>query len=226
MVSLRIMTPTRTIRKHLFVLDDTHDFDTASRVLVSLGFKMFNNSDIVYSKDDIQIQLKPSPNDSNEQYIGGCIYPLGGITKRIPDLISLMRAFGHLFIGLILLYAALWVVAFILALADYSPEVLGLFFGLPIGVSFLLGMACATITAVLGIGTEYNSTNYNRKMMETVYPLLISSFEHLYPDLVIHPISIRTRLGSSDVVRHLPEDFVSKLRALDLISVNEFFWSN
>lgn len=223
MVSLWIMNPTVTDRRHYFILEDTDDFDSVSRSLTSLGFRMSNNDSGTYSTDTLQIKIQEVPPGVNESYIGGCIYPQGRISQRIRNLLSLLKSCGRLFFGFIALYGLLWVLAFIVAIT-YSLEAVGIF-GLPIGISILLGLVNACFTAILGILIDYYATRQNFKMISDLYPRFISSLEHFFPDILTHPITIQTSIGSRDIWKRLPGDFKKKIEVLRFGKVNEFFWT-
>jgi len=106
----------------------------------------------------------------------------------------------------------------------YSLEAVGIF-GLPIGISILLGLVNACFTAILGILIDYYATRQNFKMISDLYPRFISSLEHFFPDILTHPITIQTSIGSRDIWKRLPGDFKKKIEVLRFGKVNEFFWT-
>lgn len=216
------MNPTRTNRRHFFVLEGTNDIDTLSRTLISSGLRMSANDSLTYTNESVQLMAQVAPSESNTPYIGGCIFPRGGIIQRFDILATLTRGFGVLFLGFMVLYLIGWILAFILTLTSpYEPL---MHIALTIGYSFLIAMICACFIVVTGFGGEYYATRYNLKTMEALISPLLLSFQHFYPTIMIHSITVRTSVGSCDILRHLPSDFVEQINKLDFGEINELFW--
>ncbi len=223
MVSLWVMNPTKTDKRHFFILENSNDVETASRALVSLGLRMSNNDSSTYMNEAVQIRIQEAQDDSNESYIGGYIIPHGPMIKRITRSLFVMKTFGYLFYGGLGAYAIQWGLAFIFYF-------LGLFelidiLGYTFVFSFLVGMLGMFLIIPTGLYIDYISARFNATVVAELFPRLISSFNHFFPDITVQTITIKTGVNSRDIWKRLPSEFKEKINILDFGKINEFYWS-
>jgi hypothetical protein len=224
MVSLSIMAPTRTNRRHFFLLEDGADIqDMMTSTLTLIGFHISPVNHDQFDDESAQISIAESSQDENHHFLAGAISPASNVIERHRKYVFLLKIFGILFISL--------EVAFDIGLASmvitYLAGLVNLFHILAIPTSFsLLGwLLFATLTAISGVVVELVTTKANYQIASQICPEIISKISQLDPMVSVDEISVKTRISERALWKHLPEPFREKLEELNLGKVNAFYWN-
>ena len=223
MASLWIMSPTRTDRRHFFLIENSDiGFDEISDVLVSAGFRRDAQSKAVFSDQSTHVLLSKSSPELDPSYFGGVIIPTDEMIRKARRMDAIMHFFGRLFYLSFIAYVLMWVIAFLAVFMGLQTIILIL--GLAIPLTFLFFLLQGFCVTVVFFYADFRFSKRNQDLVEHVSMNLIPALKTIMPDLHIQKLHIPTKAGDRRIKTHIPSDVLEKIDRLGLGHVNIYFW--
>jgi hypothetical protein len=232
MASLWMMSPTRTDRRHFFLIENSDiGFAEISVALVSAGFRRDAQRKAVFSDQSTHILLSKSSTWAEPSYFGGIIIPNDETIQKARRMGTIVTLFGGLFFLSGIVYVFMLIAAFLAVFAALQTTIM--FAGLQT-IILILDLAIPPtflfllLTGFCGIVTlqylDFRFTKRNQNLIEHASMSFIPALETIMPDLHIQKLSISTQFGSRRIKAHIPSDVLEKIDHLGLGHVDTRFW--
>ena len=209
MVSLWIMSPTMTNRRHFFLIEGPGvDADRVKDALASAGFRSSDETESRFSNGLAQVVLRRSSPVADPAYLGGAISPNDDIIRKAKEKERLMGVFGKLFFLSLATYLAMWVVAFAAVLTEVP--ILLQFLGPAIPLMYLVYLGLGVCISGVGFSLDIRSSKQNQQLANETHTALIPPLQDAF-HADIRKLSIPTKLGDRRIKAHVPEDISGKI---------------
>ena len=227
MASLWIMSPTRTDRRHFFLIENS-DFDKISDALVSAGFQRDAEGKDIFSDQSTHILLRESTTWAEPSYYGGIIVPNDEMIRKARRMDAIIRFLGVLFglsgIAFVLMWVAT-ILAIFAALQGIRLQTIISILDLAIPLTFLFILLQGCCVIVVFQYLDYRFTKRNQDLIEHASMKLIPALETIMPDLHIQKSFISTETGNRRIKAHIPSDVLEKIDHLGFGHVDTRFWN-
>ncbi len=243
MVSLTIMTPTKTNRRHFFLLEDGTDLrGLITNTLTEIGFHVSPNDEDQYDNGSAQVSIaEPSQDkdqsdgeytqmsiaetseDEDRNFLGGTILPTSNMIEKYRGYLSLSNDFSKLSrYSQYAFKAGLALIALIFVAGQVS-----LFNSLILPVILVIVglLLFSTVTIIGSLYFDSASARVNYQVASQVYSKIIAKVSELDSTVTVHEINIRTSVWNRRIRDYLPRPFLDKLWQLNLGQVDAFYWN-
>lgn len=228
MASLWIMSPTRTDRRHFFLIENSNiGFAEISDALVSAGFRRDAQGKAVFSDQSTHILLRKSTTLAELSYFGGFIIPNDEMIRKARRIDSIIRFLGVLFgltgIAYVLMWGAMFLAVFA-ALQNIRLQTLILTLDLVLPPTFLFILLQAFCVIVVFLYLDFRFMKGNQDLIEHASTRFISALETIMSGLHVQKLFISTEIGNRRIKAHIPSDVLEKIDHLGFGHVDTRFW--
>lgn len=223
MASLWITGPTRTDRRHFFLIENSDiGFTEISDALVSAGFLRDAQSKAIFSDQSTHVRLSKSTTWAEPSYFGGVIIPNDEMIRKVRRIDAIIRILGGLFCLSAIAYVFMWITAFLAVFAGLQTiiPILDLVVP-PTYLFFLLTGFCVTVVFIY---LDFRFMKGNQDLVEHASMRLIPALETIMPGLHIQKLLISTEMGNRRIRAHIPSDVLEKIEHLGFGHVDTRFW--
>jgi len=223
MASLWIMSPTRTDRRHFFLIEKSDiGFAEISDALVSAGFRRDAQGKAVFSDQSTHVLLSKSTTWTEPSYFGGVIIPNDEMIRKARRMDAIMTLLGGLFGLSGIAFLLMWIAAFLAVFAGLQTIIPTLDLAIPLTFLFILFQCFCVIVVSLYLDFRFNKGNQD--LIEHTSMKLIPALETIMPDLHIQKLFISTETGNRHIKAHIPSDVLEKIDHLGFGHVDTRFW--